>query len=291
MNAIEEQRLLELWEYQPAIRKLANRVCGPHRKHHQEDLEAHCYTELTRRIGQYKGEAPIWAWAKRVLQGVTADWLKERIAEETLVAESNGADPNTRPHSEKVWTVGFDEERGGFEDVTIEPVKANKPEGAAPDDDEDLTKWAHGDIKFGGRGETSPDKITTPDDERAELEDAGELPNVEEPEPEVYHPVVNPEQIAEPAPVEVPPTMLKIYCFDCAQTRNVVRQSERMEHGEEPSPKAGKYALENKVSTFMLECTHTREIVKTLKRMWIRPSRATGKPRGRPRRINEAMTI
>jgi hypothetical protein len=283
MNAIEEQRLLELWKYQPAVRKLVNRVCGPHRTHHREDLEVHCYTELTRRIGQYKGEAPIWAWARQVLKGVTADWLNERIAEETLVTESNGTDPNTRPHSEKVLSVSDDDE-AEVEDAIVAAAKANKPEGAAPDDDEDLTAWAHGDIKFGGRGETSPDKIRTPDDERAELEDAGELPNVEE--PEETSDIV-------PVSVEVPPTATKIYCFECAEVRNVVRQSDRVEQvpPSRDGSKDGNYALENKVSTFTLECRHTREIVKTLKRTWIRPSRATGKPHGRPRTINEAMTL
>jgi hypothetical protein len=283
MNAIEEQRLLELWKYQPAVRKLVNRICGPHRRHQREDLEAHCYAELTRRIGQYKGEASIWSWARQVLKGVTADWLEARIAEETLVTESNGTDPNRQAAPEKILSM-TDDDKVEVEYAVVAAAKANMPEGAAPNDDEDLTAWAHGDIKFGGRGETSSDQTTRPDDERAELEDAGELPNVEE--PEETSDIV-------PVSVEVPPTATKIYCFECAEVRNVVRQSDRVEQVPpcRDGSKDGNYALENKVSTFALECTHTREIVKTLKRTWIRPSRATGKPHGRPRTINEAMTL
>jgi DNA-directed RNA polymerase specialized sigma24 family protein len=285
MTDIEEQRLLDLWKYQPAILKLVNHVCGPHRKHQREDLEAHCYAELTKRIGQFKGEASIWSWARQVLKGVTADWLNERKAEETLVAESNGADPNLRAATEKVLSISGDEAE--VEDASVTPVKANKPEGAAPDADEDLTEWAQGHITFGEHDEGSPDKITMPDDERAELEDAGELPNAEEPEPE------SPEQIAEPAPVEVPPTMAKIYCFTCTTIRNVTHQSDRVEQvpPSRDGSKDGNYALQNKVSTFTLECTHRREIVKTLSRTRIRPSRATGKPRGRRPKLIGVTTL
>jgi hypothetical protein len=291
MTDIEEQRLLKLWKYQPAILKLVNHVCGPHRKHQREDLEAHCYAELTKRIGQYKGEASIWSWARQVLKGVTADWLNERKAEETLVAESHGADPNLRAAPTKILSIS-DDDKVEAEYAVVASAKANKPEGAAPDDDEDLIEWAQGHITFGGHDEGSPDKITMPDDERAELEDAGELPNAEEPEPEELKPPgsQNPEQIT---PVEVPPTMAKIYCFTCTTIRNVTHQSDQIEQvpPSRDGSKDGNYALENKVSTFTLECTHRREIVKTLSRTRIRPSRATGKPRGRRPKLIGATTL
>jgi hypothetical protein len=290
MTDIEDQRLLELWKYQPAILKLVNRICGPHRRHQREDLEADCYAELTKRIGQYRGEVSIWSWARQVLKGVTADWLKERIAEETLVTESNGTDPNRQAAPVKVLSMS-DDDKVEVEYVSVKPVKANKPEGAAPDDDEDLTEWAHGDIAFTNPGQdvddvdedevADADEAAMPVEERAELE----LPNAEEPEPE-------PEPAA-PEPVEAPPTMAKIYCFECLEVRDVLRQSDREEKvpPSRDGSKDGNYALENKVSTFTLECNHTREIVKTLKRTWIRPSRATGKPRGRPPKINAAATL
>ena len=264
----------ELWKYQPAVRKMVNRTLGPHRRHQREDLEAHCYAELTARFHQYKGEVPVWAWARVVLKGVTVDWLKARIAEETLVAESNGADPNLQPHAEKVWTAGFDDERGGFEDVTIEPVKANKPEGAAPDGDEDLIEWAHGNTTFIQAEEIKHDEMTV--DERADLE-----------------PKKAPVYEDDGTPVEVPPTMLRIFCKECSDVRSVLQQFDREQHlpPSRDGSKAGNYALKNKLSTFVLECGHSREETKTLSRQWIRPSRATGNPRGRPRTINEATTL
>lgn len=271
MNTLED-----LWKYQPAILKMVNRTLGPHRRHQREDLEAHCYAELTARFHQYKGVVPVWAWAKVVLKGVTVDWLKARIAEETLVAESNGADPNLRPHAEKVWSVGFDENRGGFEDVTIEPVKANKPKGESPDvgDVDDLAEWAQGDTTFMQADEVKHDEMTA--EERAGLEHTN-VPTHED----------------DAAPVEVPPTMAKIFCKECSRAQKVLQQFDREQHlpPSRDGSKDGNYALENKVSTFILECGHSREETKTLNRQWIRPSRATGKPRGRPSKLNAATTL
>jgi hypothetical protein len=239
----------ELWKYQPAVRKMVNRTLGPHRRHHREDLEMHCYAELTARFHQYKGEGAVWAWAKKVLTGVLADWLEETTKREKVVAESHGGDPNALPAPEKMWT------EDGFEDVPPTIVRPEQPKGAPPDSDdsEGLTEWAQGDIKFN----------YGTDDDAVEAE----------PESEAGSPDPEPDE-----PVEVPPTMTRIQCFECAQVRTVVQQIDRIEGT-------------NKVSTLTLACGHSREQVKKLKAKWKRKSRATGKPRGRPRTINAAVTL
>lgn len=237
----------ELWKYQPAIRKMVNRILGPHRRHHREDLEMHCYAELIDRFHQYKGEGAVWSWAKKVLTGVLADWLEETTKREKVVEESNGTDPDTKPAPEKVWTGDKDEDE-------VPPiVRPKQPKGAAPDDDEELEEWAQGDIKFN----------YGTDDDAVEAE----------PESEAGSPDPEPDE-----PVEVPPTMTRIQCFECAQVRTVVQQIDR-EDGQ------------NKVSILTLACGHTREEVKKLKLKWKRKSRATGKPRGRPPKINTAVTL
>jgi hypothetical protein len=231
----------ELWKYQPAVRKLVNRVLGRHRRHHCDDLVAHCYAELAARFYQYKGKVPVWAWAKQVLKGVTADWLDELIKCEKVVAESNGTDPETLVNLEKVWTGS------AFESERTAVVKPTRPQGTSPDVDEELTEWAQGYVSF-----------------------TEEVADDEEP-------TVKPEDTGLDVDVP-PPTKTKIYCMGCAEVRKVLQQTDR-EEGE------------NKYSTFTLECGHSREQSRQLKTQWKRKSRATGKPRGRPRKLNAAATL
>ena len=260
--------LEELWSHQSAIRRAVNKVLGPHRRHHREDLEMHCYAELTKRIDQYRGEGKVLAWAMQVLKGVTADWLDELKKREAVVAESHGGDPDAQIAPEKVWTGDK------FADEVPTILSPERPKGAAPDDDDDLTEWAQGDTTFMQADEVKHDEMTV--EERAALE-----------------PQKEPVYEDDGTPVEVPPTMVRLFCKECADVRNVLQQFEREQHlpPSRDGSKDGNYAIENKVSTFVLECGHTREETKTLNRLWIRPSRATGNPRGRPTKINEAATL
>jgi hypothetical protein len=258
----------ELWKYQPVVRKMVNKTLGRHRRHHREDLVAHCYAELAARFYQYKGAVRVWAWAKVVLKGVLAEWLDTLIKSEDVIVESNGTNPDLRTMPEKAWTGDK------FEDEVPTIVRPEQPKGAAPDGDEDLTAWAQGDITFIQADEVKhSDEMTV--DERAELESAKERVPEDE----------------DDAPVEVPPTTTRIYCMECTEVRNVLQQFDREEIALVPAPKAGNYRCQNKFSTFVLECGHSREESKTLSRLWIRLSRATGKPRGRPAKINEAVTL
>ena len=262
--------LEELWSHQSAIRRAVNKVLGPHRRHHREDLEMHCYAELTKRIDQYRGEGKVLAWAMQVLKGVTADWLDELKKREAVVAESHGGDPDTQTAPEKVWNGDK------FADEVPTILRPERPKGTSPDvgDADDLAEWAQGDTTFIQADEKPIDEMTAAD--RAELE-----------------PAKSPVYEDDDTPVEVPPTMVRLFCKECTGVRNVLQQFDREQHlpPSRDGSKDGNFTLQNKVSTFMLECGHSREETKTLSRTWIRPSRATGNPRGRPAKINEAMTL
>jgi hypothetical protein len=233
-----DELLTKLWKHRPAVRKLVRYVLGPNRKHHQEDLEMHCYAELTARIGQFTGKGTVLTWAMFVLKGVTADWLDDLIAAEELVTESTGTNPDILPHYDSPFVVD----------------KAKRPSGAGPDADEELAEWSEGYVSFIAKVADDEAPVTGP-------VDAG-------------------------LDAEVPPTCNAMTCLECAEVQKVLRQMDR----EEVS-RSGNFELENKVSTFTLACGHARELTKTLNRKWKRPSRATGRPRGRPQKINAAVTL
>jgi DNA-directed RNA polymerase specialized sigma24 family protein len=187
-----EELLIELWTHKRTITWQVKKALGPNRRHHQEDLVSHCYAELAKRIGQYKGMGKVLAWATRVVVGVTADWLDELVKTEDIVCEGNGTDPDSLPHYDSPFIVD----------------KATTPSGAGPDEDEDLAEWAQGDVAFYVSGETI---------DKTEMTAAERAPNSMTPD--------------EDGLVEMPPICTKMWCTECVEVQIVTCETSR-EEGE-----------------------------------------------------------